>query len=79
MMRAKLAVVAVQKQVDEGEKVTFCGVSKCSGYPEDGSDENNTYAKFSPCVNLDILIQNPALWGKFTTGQQFYVDFTLAE
>jgi len=78
MMRAKLAVTGVQK-LEDGEILEFCGVSKCDGYPEDGSDENNTYAKYSPCVSLQITIQNPALYGKFAPGQQFYVDFTLAE
>jgi hypothetical protein len=78
MMRAKLAVVGVQK-LDYGEILNFCGVSKCDGYPLDGSDENNTYAKFSPCVSLQITIQNPALYGKFEAGDEFYVDFTLAK
>jgi hypothetical protein len=79
MMRAKLAVVGVRKNADESEILNFCGVSKCDGYPGDGSDENNSFAKFSPCVSLEITIQNPALSGKFTAGQQFYVDFTLVE
>ena len=79
MMRAKLAVVGVRKNMDDSEILNFCGVSKCDGYPEDGSDENNTYAKFSPCVSLEITIQNPALYGKFVAGQEYYVDFTLAK
>lgn len=79
MMRAKLAVVGVRKNTDGSEILSFCGVSKCDGYPEDGSDEDNTYAKFSPCVSLEITIQNPALYGKFVAGQKFYVDFTTAD
>lgn len=78
MMRAKLAVVGVMKNADDSECLNFCGVSKCGGYPEDGSDENNTFAKFSPCVSLNITVQNPALYGKFATGQEYYVDFTPA-
>jgi hypothetical protein len=78
VMRAKLAVVGVNKQADESEILSFCGVSKCDGYPEDGSDENNTFAKFSPCVSLQITVQNPALYGKFEVGKEFYVDFTSA-
>lgn len=78
MMRAKLVVVGVTKQTDDSERLQFCGVSKCDGYPSDGSDEDNTFAKFSPCVDLNITIQNPNLYGKFTLGQKFYVDFTPA-
>lgn len=49
-----------------------------SKYPEDGSDEDNTFAKFSPGANLSINIANPALWGQFKVGDKFYVDFTPA-
>ena len=50
-----------------------------SKYPEDGSDEDNTFAKFSPGADLSINIANPALWGKFKVGQKYYVDFTSAD
>lgn len=49
-----------------------------SKYPEDGSDEDNTFAKFSPSANLSINIANPDLFGKFNVGDKFYVDFTPA-
>ena len=49
-----------------------------SKYPEDGSDEDNIFAKFPPGANLSINIVNPALWGKFVEGQKYYVDFTPA-
>lgn len=80
-MRAKLRVGAVLPlQNGEGvvtqERVTFHGVAKTSGYPEDGSDEDNTYAKFSPSALFEIVIANPALIGGFEPGDTFYVDFT---
>lgn len=74
-MRAKLRVISVTPQGDQ-ERLTFCGVSKSESYPEDGSDEDNTYAKFSPSVELGITIANPALVGAFKQGDTFYVDFT---
>ena len=52
------------------------GVSKDGPYPSDGSDEDNTFAKFSPSVTLDISITNPALLGTYAVGDTFYVDFT---
>lgn len=49
-----------------------------SKYPADGSDEDNTFAKFSPGASLSINIANPALWDQFKVGDKFYVDFTPA-
>jgi len=46
-----------------------------SKYPDDGSDEDNTYAKFSPGAYLSINIANPELFGQFEVGQKYYVDF----
>lgn len=61
-----------------GEKLKMHAVCKSSPYPEDGSDEDNTFAKFSPSASLEIFIANPALHGRFKPGQKFYVDFTAA-
>lgn len=82
-MRAKFQVSMVQEHfygeagAKSQETVTFHAVA-ASKYPEDGSDENNTYAKFSPGANCSINIANPALFGKFAHGDCFYVDFTPA-
>lgn len=79
-MRAKLRVGSVTPLQSNGvttcERLVFHGVSKSDSYPEDGSDEDNTFAKFSPSVLLDMQIANPALIGKFAPGDTFYVDFT---
>jgi hypothetical protein len=82
-MRAKLRVSNIKPNRDKdgsvtSEEVTFCGVAKNTSYGEDGLDENNTYAKFSPQAQLSITIANPALFGKHYIGDEFYVDFTLA-
>jgi hypothetical protein len=76
-MRAKLQIASVTKHGPECEQLKFHGVAAKS-YPADGSDEDNTFAKFSPSVMLDITITNPALIGTFEPGQKFYVDFTPA-
>ena len=75
-MRAKLRIGSVIKHSETSETVQFSGVPKSTGYPADGSDEDNTFAKFSPSVSLAIQIANPALIGKFYVGDTFYVDFT---
>jgi hypothetical protein len=61
------------------DRVTMNAVCRSTAYPEDGSDEDNTYAKFSPQGELTLSIANPALLGKIEPGQKFYLDFTKAE
>lgn len=78
MMRAKLKVANVSQNTDGSENLLFTAVYKSDGYPADGSDENNTFAKFTPSAEFKMLVNNPALAGKFVLGQEFYVDFTPA-
>jgi hypothetical protein len=54
-------------------------VGKSGSYPEDGLDENNTYAKFTPSADFRMMIANPALFGAFKPEQVYYVDLTPAE
>lgn len=82
-MRAKLQVGFVQEHfygqggAKSAETLTMHAVA-ASKYPADGSDDDNTYAKFSPGANLCINIANPALWGQFKIGDKYYVDFSPA-
>ena len=75
-MRAKMKVFSVQV-TEYTETLTF-GAVAAGKYPEDGSDENNTYAKFTPSAKIEITVANPELHGKFRPGETFYVDFTPA-
>lgn len=86
-MRAKMVVTFIEEYghqrdsepfVKTGERLNFRAVSK-TPYPADGSDEDNTYAKFSPDANCNITVANPALFGQFKVGEKYYVDFTAAE
>lgn len=77
-MRAKMKVNSVIK-TEYGEKLEFTAVPKSTSYPEDGSDEDNTYAKFSPSGTVTLQVANPALFGKFIPGEKYYIDFTKAE
>jgi hypothetical protein len=70
--------VASVTQHSGGETLKMNAVAKNGTYPDDGSDEDNSYAKFSPSASLEIYIANPALFGKFKPGQKLYVDFTEA-
>jgi hypothetical protein len=75
-MRAKMKVSEVKPHNENYEELVFSAVSKSDGYPPDGSDENNSYAKWTPSAVLTMSVTNPVLIGKFTVGQEFYVDFT---
>lgn len=76
-MRAKMKVASVEA-FEWGEKLKMQAVSKSTPYPPDGTDEDNTYATFTPSGTIELTITNPALHGKFKAGQKFYVDFTEA-
>lgn len=79
VMRAKMRITSVVPQGTESERLHFHAVSKDSPYPPDGSDEDNSFAKFSPSGELSLTVANPALVGKYKQGDTFYVDFTLIE
>ena len=82
-MRAKFLVTEVTPYERDGvvvqENVKFRAVPKPEGYPEDGSDEDNTFAKFTPSAELSISINNPALFGQHQVGQKWYADFSSAD
>ena len=77
-MRAKLKISNIEPY-DGGENLSFHAVGKSEPYDENGSDENNTYARFTPMADLKISVNNPNLLGKFKIGQEFYVDFIPAD
>lgn len=76
-MRAKFVLTSVEKFAT-GEKLEFHAVAKSTAYPEDGSDEDNSYARYSPSASCEIFVANPDLFGKFEVGVKYYVDFTPA-
>lgn len=77
-MRAKMQVSKVER-FSGTDRITCNAVCRSDSYPADGSDEDNTYAKFSPQGELSLTIANPALIGKIEPGQKFYLDFTKAD
>lgn len=77
VMRAKMQVQKVERFPQSDRVSMICVAAKT--YPEDGSDEDNTFAKFSPSGELSLTIANPALIGVIEPGKKFYVDFTEAE
>jgi hypothetical protein len=78
MMRAKMKVLSVTTTEAPGETIKFSAVCKSGSYPADGTDEDNSFAKWTPSATLEMYISNPALLGKIKPGQKFYLDFTEA-
>jgi len=82
-MRAKMRVSEVKKYEYDGKtssvSLRLNAVCKNTAYPEDGSDEDNTFARWTPNADLSMMITNPNLFDTFEVGQKFYVDFTPAE
>ena len=76
-MRAKMRLSTITKH-ETCEVLKFNAVGPKGSYPADGSDEDNTYAKFSPSGELSLTVTNPALLGKFSVGETYYLDFTSA-
>lgn len=80
-MRAKVRVYGVKRSVTGGpnggpsDQLHFIGVAKSSAYPADGTDEDNSFALWTPCADLHMTVSNPALVGAFKEGDTFYVDF----
>ena len=77
-MRAKMKINHIDKRHEGFEILYFNPVARNDRYPEDGGDENNTYAKFTPSGMLSLTVANPALIGKFAEGEEYYLDFTPA-
>lgn len=78
-MRAKVYVTSIETHNPQCETVHFTPAAKSGGYPNDGSDEDNTYAHFSPSGHFKLMIANPNLVGRFKLNDKFYVDFTPIE
>ena len=77
-MRAKFEITQVDRHA-EHEEITMRAVGPSEGYPEDGSDENNSFAKWTPSADLKMTITNPELLGQFNPGDTYYADFSPAE
>lgn len=76
-MRAKMQLNKIEQHV--GCEVLHFSAVAAASYPSDGSDEDNTFAKFSPSAALSLTVANPALIGQFKPGEKYYVDFTPVE
>lgn len=80
-VRAKFWVKSVQHF--HGVGVDPCAEVKlapCYGtYPGGDSEENKSFAKYTPAGEIALTITNPAAIEAFNPGGVFYIDFTPVE
>lgn len=79
MMRAKMEVRSVAPAHEGAETIKMAAVCGTDPFGPNGESEDNSFARWTPSGDLSLTITNPDLVGKFTAGQKFYVDFSLAE
>lgn len=76
--RAKLEVMLAKPHEDgKGETLILRAVPALN-YGEDGMDEDNSYAHFSPTAEFEISVRNENLLGKAFPGSRYYADLTEA-
>ncbi|HEV8448561.1 MAG TPA: hypothetical protein VGQ44_17145 [Gemmatimonadaceae bacterium] len=78
MMRAKMSVREVTKPYEGAEQLHMAPVVSGETFGPNGESENNSYSRWTPSGSLSLVITNPNLHGKFTVGDEYYVDFTPA-
>ena len=83
VMRAKMSINGVEQYPAEGEvtqeTLTLNAVVSDEEFGPEGESENNTYSRWTPNAELRMTITNPALFGKFSVGEEYYLDFIKAE
>ena len=67
------AKVYVSEITDNG----YSEITKMSGVTG-GSAEDNSYAKATPCMTVQMTVDNPSAKGFFKPTKSYYVEFTEA-
>lgn len=82
MTRAKFRLAAVEEWPDrekfsasekQGESLRFEAV-----YSDDPAHVNHTWSRWTPSGTLQMQVTNPALWGRFVVGREYYLDIAEA-
>ena len=72
--RCKFKVESVKRWSGNYEEIIFEAVHGGTG----GTKENESFASSTPSGKLVITVTNPNVIGKFTPGQEVYLDITEA-
>lgn len=76
-MRAKFNLQSIKKY-EGGERLNFSAVCP-NKFGENGENEDNDFARWTPSGELSMTVTNPDLLGVFNEGEKYYLDFTKAE
>ena len=77
MVRAKFVVENIEKygdKEDSGGRVILHAV-----YDDNPDSENGKFFQYTPAGQIDLSTVNPSALEQFEVGQEYYVDFTVAE
>ena len=77
-VRAKLRCHFIQTGTDGDGNKTAETVHMHAVYSSDPNNENAQWSKWTPAANLTLTVSNPAAFGKFEQGAEYFVDFTPA-
>jgi hypothetical protein len=78
-MRAKFYITQIVPfgTSGNGETLHMSAVTE-KPFDDNGISEDNAFAAWTPSGTLVISVTNPALIGKYTVGDRYYLDFSLA-
>lgn len=80
MMVAKMVVREVIQQGEPPavETVKLAAVT-AKPFDANGENEDNSFARYTPSANLEMMIANPALLGRIKVGDTFKLTFDKCE
>lgn len=76
MLRCKMRVESVTKNMDKNGIVETERVILQAVYESNPEHENYKWSKWTPAASFNITISNPDAMDKLSKGHEFYVDFT---
>lgn len=73
-LRCKMQVESVTQRLGPDRTVVSESLTLRAVYAN--SEENKTWAKYTPAAQLTIQIDNPAAFGKVQSGAEYFVDIS---
>ena len=77
-MSVRTKFVCTTRDPGDTGNVSFAPVHKIDQTTGDNS-ENEAFGKWTPCGSISLTINNPDAFKQFSSGDYYYVDFSLAE
>lgn len=78
-LRAKMSVSSVKYVADMEGKISGEEISCHAVYSNEAGSANAQWSKYTPSANLNLLVNNPAAFGKIRPGQFVFIDITITD